>query len=88
MRPVKGNAKISIALTERRRFFGNANPARRKIDTTDFPLGWAVTLCRFAATVGMIYKITTPSSRHKKRASRRRRIVRLNPSRRGEFYPA
>ncbi|MDR0869133.1 MAG: hypothetical protein LBP75_11805 [Planctomycetota bacterium] len=32
-------------------FSGNANPARRKIDTADFPLGWAVTLCRFAANL-------------------------------------
>jgi hypothetical protein len=41
--------EIPIALTERRCFFDNANPARRKIDTADFPLGWAVTPCRFAA---------------------------------------
>jgi hypothetical protein len=32
-------------------FSGNANPARRKIDRADFPLGWAVTLCRFAANL-------------------------------------
>ncbi|MDR0867756.1 MAG: hypothetical protein LBP75_04675 [Planctomycetota bacterium] len=30
-------------------FLSLANPARRKINRADFPLGWAVTLCRFAA---------------------------------------
>ncbi|MDR0868587.1 MAG: hypothetical protein LBP75_09000 [Planctomycetota bacterium] len=55
--------EISIALTERRCFSGNANPARREIDTADFPLGWAVTLCRFAATVGKITTAVSPANR-------------------------
>ncbi|MDR0867042.1 MAG: hypothetical protein LBP75_01020 [Planctomycetota bacterium] len=51
------------ALAGRHIFLPLANPARRKIETADFPLGWAGTLRRFAATVGMIYQNHHPVNR-------------------------
>ncbi|MDR0867638.1 MAG: hypothetical protein LBP75_04065 [Planctomycetota bacterium] len=54
LRALQGQGK-KFPLPLQGAFSGNANPARRKIDRADFPLGWAVTPRRFAATVGMIY---------------------------------
>ncbi|MDR0867815.1 MAG: hypothetical protein LBP75_04975, partial [Planctomycetota bacterium] len=51
MRPVKGQCKKFHCPYRAPAFSGDANPARRKIDTADFPLGWAVTPCRFAANL-------------------------------------
>jgi hypothetical protein len=47
--------EISIALTERQRFFDNANPARRKIIKPIFLWDWVVTRRPCGAFVGVIY---------------------------------